>query len=147
MKCKEVNKNLLSFLDGELNKQQSEATDQHLAQCEACNRSYLRLKSIYSCIDDEIESYEPNPFLAQKIWDRIHTKESTIYAPVIPMRRTTIVTIAAAGIAFGIAIGSLLSSSVSTAPEGNTEQYWSQLADDYFPSEVYSPYEELNNNE
>ena len=147
MKCIEVNKNLLSFLDGELNEAKQKATETHIAHCEACQVALQKLKDVYTIIESEKESFKPNTFLAQKNLDRGDKKESSIYNPLLPKRRLKVVTIAAAGIAFGIAIGSLLGSSVSSNSNNDSEQYWSQLADDYFPNEVYSPYDELNNNE
>jgi anti-sigma factor RsiW len=144
MKCKESNINLLSYLDGELDREKHDRLEQHLASCEQCQKALENVKHIYTGIEQEKEEYQPNPYLAAKVWDALHSKKS-INVPIIPLRRTTIVTIAAAGIAFGIAIGSLFSASLSNA-DGNTQNQWSQLADEYFPSDVFSPYENLDDN-
>ena len=147
MNCKEVNKNLLSFLDGDLKPEKQSRIEQHLANCERCSLALQNIKNIYSEINDEVDSLKTNPFLAQKVWNKVQANQSSSNVPVIPLKRSSIITIAAAGIALGIAIGSLLNSTVSINSNATSEQNWTQLADDYFPSEVFSPYENLPVNE
>jgi anti-sigma factor RsiW len=146
MNCKEVNKILISFLDGELNEAAQNSLQEHLNDCNECKKNLLQLEKIYSTIEIEKKEFSPNPYMAQKVWNKMQSSESTFKTPVVPMRRVTIITIAAAGVAFGVAIGSLLNSTIYNQPNNTNEQTWSQLADDYFPSDIYSPYEELNNN-
>lgn len=145
MKCKKSNINLLSYLDGELDQEQQKRFEQHLTSCEQCQKALENLKQIYTGIEQEKEEYQPNPYLAVKVWDKLQTSNKSAKVPVIPLRRSTIVTIAAAGIAFGIAIGSLFSASLPNA-QANAQDQWTQLADDYFPSDVFSPYENLDDN-
>ncbi|PKP38333.1 MAG: hypothetical protein CVT98_05185 [Bacteroidetes bacterium HGW-Bacteroidetes-15] len=147
MNCKEVNKNLLSFLDGDLVPATQNNIELHIANCESCQLALQKLKEVYSEIHEETNSVKPNPYLAQKVWDKVHSNEGNISVPVIPLKRSTIFTIAAAGIALGIAIGSLLNTTVSENSNTSNEQNWTQLADDYFPSEVFSPYDDLTNND
>jgi len=120
---------------------------QHLGSCQSCQEALGKLQGIYAVIDEEVKAFEPNPYLAAKTWGKIHTKQETVNIPVIPLRRAHIITIAAAGIAFGIAIGTLLNASFSEDMNSPSEQSWTQLADDYFPSDVFSPYEELVDND
>ncbi|NHB67256.1 anti-sigma factor family protein [Perlabentimonas gracilis] len=145
MKCKEANINLLSYLDGELNTEQQSRVEQHLASCEQCQVALENLKQIYIDIKGEKEQYQPNPYLATKVWNRLQTSNQSVKVPVIPMRRSAIATLAAAGIAFGIAIGTLFNASVADT-NGNNQDQWTQLADEYFPSDVFSPYEILDDN-
>lgn len=147
MNCKEVNKNLLSFLDGDLKPERKRNIEQHLANCEKCSHALQNIKIVYSEINNEVGSLKANPFLAQKVWDKVQANQSSSNVPVIPLKRSSIITIAAAGIALGIAIGSLLNLTVSINSNASNEQNWTQLADDYFPSEVFSPYENLPVNE
>jgi predicted anti-sigma-YlaC factor YlaD len=146
MNCKEVNKNLLSFLDGELNEAKNRSIQLHISNCKNCQEAFHQIKSLYSTIDIEKEQFEINPYLAEKVWTRLHSTGSSINTPIIPLRRLTIVSIAAAGIFLGIAIGSLFNMAFTNQTTEATEQEWSQLADDYFPNEIYTPYEELDNN-
>src|SRR5690554_2707632 len=113
MKCKEANINLLSYLDGELNTEQQSRVEQHLASCEQCQVALENLKQIYIDIKGEKEQYQPNPYLATKVWCRLQTGNQSVKVPVIPMRRSAIATLAAAGIALGIAIGTLFNTSVA----------------------------------
>ncbi|MDX9771136.1 MAG: zf-HC2 domain-containing protein [Tenuifilaceae bacterium] len=145
MKCKEANINLLSYLDGELNTEQQSRVEQHLASCEQCQVALENLKQIYIDIKGEKEQYQPNPYLATKVWNRLQTSNQSVKVPVIPMRRSAIAILAAAGIAFGIAIGTLFNASVADT-NGNNQDQWTQLADEYFPSDVFSPYEILDDN-
>jgi predicted anti-sigma-YlaC factor YlaD len=145
MNCKEVNKNLLSFLDGELNEAQNTSIKLHIEKCHNCATVFQQIRELYTTIEIEKEQFEPNPFLAQKVWSKVHSHSSTIASPIIPFRRLTVVSIAAAGIFLGVAIGSLFNIIIPTQSIGN-EQEWSQLADDYFPNEIFTPYENLDNN-
>ena len=147
MNCKKVNKNLLSFLDGDLNPTSKNSIEQHIVACESCQLTLQNLRGIYSEINNEVDSVQLNPYIAQKVWDKLHVDHSTSIVPIIPLRRSTIITIAAAGVALGIAIGSLLNSSVNSNSNTRNEQNWTQLANDYFPSDVYSPYEDLTIND
>lgn len=147
MNCKEAHKNLLSFLDGELPREKQIAIEQHLSPCKSCQEALAKLQGIYAGIDEEVKAYVPNAYLASKVWSKVNSKHELVNVPVIPMRRAHIITIAAAGIAFGIAIGSLFNASLSENVNSTSEQNWTQLADDYFPSDVFSPYEELVDNE
>lgn len=147
MNCKEAHKYLLSFLDGELQSDQQFAIEQHLGSCKSCQEALKMLQGIYAGIDEEVKAFEPNPYLSSKVWSRIHSKQESINVPVIPLRRAHIITITAAGIAFGIAIGTLFNSSSTSDVNSSSEQNWTQLADDYFPSDVFSPYEEIIDND
>lgn len=147
MECKEVNRSLLSYLDGDLNPSTHNDIEQHIANCEACLLMLQKIKGVYTEINQEVDSLTPNPYLAQKVWDKVHSNQPNVSAPVIPFKRSTIITLAAAGIALGIAIGSLLNASLSVNTNVSNEQSWTQLADDYFPSEVFSPYDDLNTND
>lgn len=133
-------------MDGELNDAKNTSIHQHIEKCESCAEVFQQIKDLYSTIEIEKKQFEPNPFLAQKVWSKVHSKSSAIGSPIIPFRRLTVVSIAAAGIFLGIAIGSLFNMILPTQSK-NAEQEWSQLADDYFPSEIFTPYENLDNNE
>ncbi len=146
MNCKEAHKNLLSFLDGELQSNKKVAIEQHLSSCKSCQEALAKLQGIYVGIDEEVRAVVPNAYLASKVWSKVHSKNESVNVPVIPMRRAHIITIAAAGIAFGIVIGTLFNASLSGDVNSTLEQNWTQLADDYFSSDIFSPYEEIADN-
>jgi anti-sigma factor RsiW len=147
MNCKEVNNNMLSFLEGNLNQEKESKMKMHLSGCSTCEKNLAKVKSIYQIIDEDKDSVEPNPFLATKVWEKVQSQKTSIEVPIIPLKRATIIYIAAAGIAFGIVIGSLLNTTLPHSENGGQEEYWTQLADDYFPNEVFSPYEQLDTND
>lgn len=146
MSCKKANKNFLSFLDGDLSTEQHKTIQQHLDGCRTCQDALAKLKEVYSLIEDEKKTIEPNPYLATKVWEKIQHKNTQTATLTIPMSRRAIITIAAAGVAFGIVIGTLLNTTTPSQIESISDQNWTQLADDYFPSDMYSPYEEIANN-
>ena len=145
MSCKNKNINLIGYLDGELTPEQKQKVESHLASCQDCQNLLYTLKQTYGIIEQEKEQYQANPYLANKIWNKLQDNSNRVAAPIIPLRRTAIASIAAAGIAFGIAIGSLLNSSLTNVNDASSNE-WTQLADEYFPSDVFSPYEDLLDN-
>lgn len=145
MNCKEVNNNFINTIEKSLSADKQSAFEAHLSSCASCTESYRRFRSVYQSINIEVEGLTLNPFLAQKAWEKATAKVNAIETPIVPFRRSAIVSIAAAGVALGIVLGTLLNSS---SPTVNTNSEYSiQLADDYFPSNLYSPYEELDNND
>jgi anti-sigma factor RsiW len=146
MKCKDVNRMLYSFLDGELNEDMHRKVQQHVSTCTKCIETISHLREINSVIEAEKASVELNTFFAQKVVDRLQSKSNQASAPIIPLRRITVVSIAAAGIFLGVLIGSMANAYLISKPSDGFDYQWSQLADDYFPNEPYSPYDELSDN-
>lgn len=146
MKCKEINNSFIYAIEKSLSSDEQSAFEKHLISCNSCSKSYQRFRNVYQSINTEVEEFTPNPFLAQKIWEKATAKTNTIKTPIVPFRRSAIVSIAAAGVALGIVLGTLLNSSSQSTVNAKSE-YYLQLAEDYFPSNLYSPYEELENND
>lgn len=146
MKCKEANNNFINAIEKSLNTGEQSAFEMHLISCKSCSKSFRRFRNVYQSINTEVEEFTPNPFLAQKVWEKATANSNAIKVPIVPFPRSAIVSIAAAGIALGIVIGTLLSTS-SQSTISTKSEYYLQLADDYFPSNLYSPYEELENND
>lgn len=67
MKCSQINKELIAYIDGELESKKREKIDGHLAQCAECRRKLATLRKIYLPAH-EIKRTKPSPFL----WDRIY---------------------------------------------------------------------------
>lgn len=146
MNCKKANKNLLSFLDENLSEPTQKAIKQHLTTCNACTQKLEDLKSIYTSIETEKNEFSPNPFLASVVWAKMQNKSNNHTAPVISMRKSMFVTLAAAGIALGITIGTLFNTWVSERNSYESSNNWTQIAEDYLPNEVFSPYDNLDTN-
>ncbi len=143
MKCNKVNKNMIGLLDNALDSNLQGKMQGHISSCTKCEKKLEALKDFYGAIEAEKNEYKANPFMAQKVWDKIHSTQTKPTGVIIPLRRMAIASIAAAGIVFGIGIGSVLNSVLFNGDYNKQNQEWSQLADDYFPTEVFSPYEEL----
>ena len=145
MNCKKANTNYIDAIEKTLSHDEQKAFEQHITSCQTCSKSFQKVKEVYQSINAEVEEYAPNPFLAQKIWDRLSSKQNA-ESTIIPFTRRAVVSLAAAGIALGIVIGTLFNTSSSSTVSPNDEQ-WTQLAEDYFPSDMFSPYEELKHND
>ncbi len=141
MSCKLSNINLLNYIDGDLDTEAQAKVKEHLENCLECQENFAHLKSIYGIIELEKQAINPNPFLSSRIWEIVNQQ----HAPIIPLRRFTIATIAAAGLVIGIVIGSLFNSNTNIST--TSSQAWEQLADDYFPGDSFSPYENLPENQ
>lgn len=143
MNCKEVNKSITAYIDKELDASQTAQFEEHLSVCSECKELVAEMKLVYGEIEAEKNEFTPNPFLGNKIWQKIQEEKFAESAPVIPLRRMSIAYIAAAGIFLGVTLGTFLSNLLFTGTNENTEQTWTQLADEYFPSDIYEPYEDL----
>lgn len=143
MSCKLTNNNLLNYIDGNLDTPSQQKVKEHLESCLECHEKFVHLKSIYGLIEIEKQTVIPNPFLSSRIWEKVNQ----VNVPIIPLRRFTIATIAAAGLAIGIVIGSLFNTTNKFSISSTSNQTWEQLADDYFPGDSFSPYENIPQNQ
>ena len=147
MNCKEINNNLINAIEKSLSSDKQSAFEAHLSSCKSCAVSYQRFKNIYLTINTEVEKLTPNPFLAQKVWEKATTNTIAAKTTIIPFKRSAVISIAAAGVALGIVLGTLLNSASPKSTVNPKSDYYLQLADDYFPNNLYSPYEEIENND
>ena len=143
MNCKEVNSKLIKYIDKELEANQLTQFEEHLSVCSECRMLAEEMSLVYSSIETEKNSFAPNPFMGEKIWAKIQSSQENQTETVTPIRRVSLAYIAAAGIFLGIALGTLFSNLIFTGANESTEQTWTQLADEYFPSDIYEPYEDL----
>lgn len=70
MNCKEVNKNLIFYIDSELHPQKEKELQEHLADCSDCNELFLNLKETMEIITAE-KAVKPNPFIFTRIQQEI----------------------------------------------------------------------------
>jgi predicted anti-sigma-YlaC factor YlaD len=147
MKCKEVNTKFIEYLDKRLNATQKQQFEDHISTCTNCKKAFDSFIRIYGEIEFEKNEFSPNPFLGQKIWNKINVKEKSYNSPILTIRRVAFTSIAAAGLFIGILMGSLINGLIFSNINEDIEQSWTLLTEEYFPSEIYKPYEELANNE
>jgi anti-sigma factor RsiW len=137
---------LLSYLDGELDSATRTQLEDHLSSCHECRSSLSLLQRAYGIIDIDKKTLVTNPFLSARVWEKLQLENEVLRTPLFPLPKLAFTSIVAAGLALGIVLGSLVGNNnnfSSTAP--TTE--WDQLADDYFPSETFSLYEQSTTNE
>jgi predicted anti-sigma-YlaC factor YlaD len=147
MKCKEINTKFIEYLEKELNETQIQQFEGHISTCTNCKKAFNSFIRIYAEIEFEKNEFSPDPFLGQKIWSKIDVKEKSYNSPILSIRRVAFTSIAAAGLFIGIIMGSLINSLILSSVNDEIEQSWTLLTEEYFPSEIYRPYEELANNE
>jgi anti-sigma factor RsiW len=147
MSCKIFETKLLSYLDGEVDSTLRAQIEAHLSSCHKCQEELYLLQRAYSIIDNEKQSIQTNPFLNSKVWEKLKQENEKLQIPIIPLRKFAFTTIAAAGLAIGLVIGSMISRTNYQMANSASETEWEQLADEYFPNETFSPYEQLPTNE
>ena len=108
MKCKDVEKVLIFYLDGELPEEKRLLVLQHINQCAGCAAKLHFLEESFQVIDSE-KLVEVNPFLYTRIKARMEKQPE----PVI--RRWVLVPLAAvsvlaAGLFMGVLVGKLTQS-------------------------------------
>ena len=140
MSCNKYKKQIISYLDGELHQDMASEFEAHLNSCESCKIELGRLKMINQLIEDEKSEFKADAFMSTRVLAKINNKEASSSTVGFSLRYLTLATLAAAGIAVGIFIGTLYSSSSTTTDNSTTVQVWDQLADEYMPETDNNPY-------
>jgi anti-sigma factor RsiW len=138
MSCKDYQKQIISYLDGELPQDMADVMNQHIMGCENCKSTFENLINAYILIESEKSEYSQNELLAVKVLAKIKSNKIEYSSNIVSLRYYTIIGLAAAGIAIGIFIGSLYST--SSTIKTTTTQEWDQLADEYMPEIDNNPY-------
>ncbi|MBR9682784.1 MAG: zf-HC2 domain-containing protein [Candidatus Aenigmarchaeota archaeon] len=71
MKCKEVNKKLVSYINDELSNTENKNVKSHLESCAICNEIAVELQNTMNLFDDRI-TLQPNPFLYTRILQELN---------------------------------------------------------------------------
>ena len=74
MKCSDIHKKLIPYLNGELSKREAESVDAHLNSCESCYGLYSDMQKTFGLADRRKE-LEPDPFLYTRIAQRLEDAE------------------------------------------------------------------------
>jgi len=146
MNCNDYQKQIISYLDGELHQDLANDFENHLTGCNSCKIESEKLKMVYNLIDTEKLEFKTDPFMSARVLAKIEYKKSKYSESKISLRYITITSLAAAGIAIGIIIGSIYTSNNSI--DILSAQEWEQLADEYMPETDNNPYSlEISTNE
>lgn len=140
MTCQKYQKHILSYLDGELHQEQANEFENHLLSCENCKLELTKSKMVYNLIEAEKSEFKPDPFMSARVVAKITNKELHASLNTYSLRYLAISSLAAAGMAIGVLIGTLYSSTTSLSENSTTSQEWDQLADEYMPEVENNPY-------
>lgn len=67
MKCRQVQKKLSTFQDGELKPQEQERVSEHLGSCSACRERYAELEKVWQALGDFKEILPESGFYGQLV--------------------------------------------------------------------------------
>lgn len=106
MNCKEVENNLIFFIEGNLAENKLGDLKNHLNLCDNCSALYQKLKADLLLIEND-KITEPNPFLYSRIAERLQQEESKKPAVIRLKTRQFYIqaTAYAAGIVLAIFLG------------------------------------------
>ncbi len=111
MNCKEVNSNLIFYIEDELQPDKKTEIKEHLQSCQDCNKLFLDIKETFTIIEKE-KKIKPNPFLFTRIQQQISNleeqKSSSVLQPnfIKILQPVTLSLLLLSGIVFGIFLGS-----------------------------------------
>lgn len=145
MKCKDFNKMLILYLDGNIAPDYNEAFQEHLNTCSKCQNELSVLKTVYESIDAERKEYNHNHFFATRVLSRIQVRNQGVPRHESIQRYVSLTGLAVAAGVMGILIGTFFARTTSTFDSTST-QSWEQLADDYMPEYDSNPYQFVNEN-
>ena len=113
MNCKEINKNLIFYIEGELQSEKEMEVQKHLKNCHDCNALFINLKETLAIITKE-KATKPNPFLFTRIQEDICNLKEPGKIFFLPPAFTRILQTVAfsllliMGVVFGISVGNSL---------------------------------------
>lgn len=140
MNCKNYQKQIYKYLDGELPPDAAMQFELHIKSCKACELTLANLQAVNKLIEDEKNEFKPNPFITSRVISKLSNEESFSAEPRYTLRYLTIATLAAAGIAIGIMIGSLFASKTTLLENSSSSLAVDQLADEFMPEGDNNPY-------
>lgn len=111
MKCKNVHKKLIFFINDELTGSVNEEIKIHLKTCKKCNNIYTELETTLNLVGKK-KTIKPNPFLYTRIKQKLNEieieKKQAVFNPVYKrvLQPVFLSLLLAAGIFTGIKLGS-----------------------------------------
>jgi predicted anti-sigma-YlaC factor YlaD len=139
MNCKDFNRLMLPYIDGDIIGKMAEECELHLNDCSTCRDTFVRVQDIYGAIGSEKSQFTPSPFLAERVLALAREKHIRVQQ-TRSIRYLAVPTLAAASVAMGIVLGSMLSTiSAFTVSPDDTDSI-ELLADEYLPNSGNNPY-------
>lgn len=76
MNCKEINKNLIFYVEGSLDTVKSSQVQKHLEECNDCRSSIIFLRDTLIVIDKE-KIRDTNPYFSMKVMERLKKQSAS----------------------------------------------------------------------
>jgi hypothetical protein len=96
MGCERMNKDLFSYIDGDLSLSEEITFREHMEECASCRRAYHRIQNAWNALDDWEETV-PSSDLRKKILEGIRPKKKlSDVSMLIPLAAGLLIVIAAA---------------------------------------------------
>ncbi|MBE9481280.1 MAG: zf-HC2 domain-containing protein [Bacteroidetes bacterium] len=138
MKCKEVHKNLIFYIENELNAETQSKIQEHINGCVSCKKLYEKIKNTLGIINKE-EKNKAYPFFFTRIQQKIEELNSSeIKTGFLPsftkaLKPVTLAILIAFGIFFGINLGNKYETNNYTESNENLLQAY---ANEYYVNEL-----------
>jgi predicted anti-sigma-YlaC factor YlaD len=128
MKCKNIQRNLIFYLEGDLTRERREEIKDHLGECGICRNLADNLASNLKIIENE-KTLQPNSFLYTRINEKInnyHYKQNAFITYTVKILRPAIISFFIAfGIFAGIKLGAYFKSKyINNTSELQIETYY-----------------------
>jgi len=128
MKCNNIHRNLIFYLEGDLTREKREEIKSHLHECEVCRNFAANLTSALEIIEKE-KRPQMNSFLYTRIQEKInnydYNSNAVITSAAKLLRPVLILIVVVFGIFAGIKLGTYFDSKyVSNVPELQIEAYY-----------------------
>ncbi|MBI9038110.1 MAG: zf-HC2 domain-containing protein [Bacteroidales bacterium] len=144
MKCSEVQKKIIFYIEKELKKTSSSEIESHLNQCMKCNFIFNEMNKTYSILND-VKQLNPNPFfytrLNEKIKEIENKENKIIFRPsfVRIFQPIAVSFILIISLVLGIVIGNEFNENSNTFE--NTIAFDSQVySDNFYLNEIEGEY-------
>ncbi len=135
MNCKNVNKNLIGYIEQAIPSKLQEEMEKHFNECTVCKELYVNVLATYTVYDNRLIP-EVNPFFYTRLEQKLKTKtlrEVTFVPNIIwKLRPIAVIILIFIGINMGILIGKSFSGSGITLNNSNRTEILEAYASDYY---------------
>ncbi len=138
MNCKEVHKNLIFYIENELNAETQSKIQDHINACVSCKKLYVNIKNTLEIINSE-EKNKSYPFFYTRIKQKVdELNSSEIKTGFLPsftkaLKPVALAILLAFGIFFGINLGNKYETNNYTESNENLLQAY---ANEYYVNEL-----------
>jgi anti-sigma factor RsiW len=143
MKCRQVQKRLSAFQDGELNTQEQERVNDHLESCSACRERYAEMEKIWQALGD-FKEILPEPGFYGQLVKKINESNEILFPAGFRWlfqffsSSWATATLLIVGILVGTFLGNILAKS-DLFPFQQSQATHSQAAIEVFSLKVFDP--------